>query len=148
MKYIDEYRDAEPVRKLARVIRRLTTRPWTLMEICGGQTHSIVKFGLDELLPSEITLVHGPGCPVCVTPVGIVDQALAIAKRPEVLLCDEPTGALDSKTGIRVIDALLTINAQLGTTTLIIPFGPALNEPASEDPVRSLYVFPLIWPSV
>ena len=64
MKYVDEYRDAALVHKLAGTIARMTTRPWTIMEICGGQTHAIVKFGLDELLPSGITLVHGPGCPV------------------------------------------------------------------------------------
>ena len=64
MKYIDEYRDSVAAQKLARAIRRITTRPWTIMEICGGQTHAIVKFGLDKLLPEAITLVHGPGCPV------------------------------------------------------------------------------------
>lgn len=87
MKYIDEYRDAGAVRKLAADIRRRTSRPWTLMEICGGQTHAIVRFGLDELLPEEISLVHGPGCPVCVTPVEYIDKALEIAARPEVIFC-------------------------------------------------------------
>ena len=69
MKYIDEYRDASAARRLARSIWQAVTRPWAIMEICGGQTHSIVKFGLDELLPDSLTLIHGPGCPVCVTPV-------------------------------------------------------------------------------
>lgn len=87
MKYLDEYRDAVLAHKLARKIVRLTTRPWTLMEVCGGQTHAIVKFGLDELLPSQIELVHGPGCPVCVTPVELVDKAIEIAARPEVVFC-------------------------------------------------------------
>jgi len=87
MKYIDEYRDAEAARRYAEAIARLTTRPWTLMEICGGQTHAIVKFGVDELLPPEITLVHGPGCPVCVTPVELIDKAIDIAARPEVIFC-------------------------------------------------------------
>jgi hydrogenase expression/formation protein HypD len=87
MKYIDEYRDAEAAEHFAHAIRRITTRPWTLMEICGGQTHAIVKFGLDELLPPEIRLVHGPGCPVCVTPVELIDKAVAIAARPEVIFC-------------------------------------------------------------
>jgi hydrogenase expression/formation protein HypD len=87
MKYIDEYRDAEAARRYAEAIARITTRPWTLMEICGGQTHAIVKFGVDELLPSEITLVHGPGCPVCVTPVELLDKAIDIAARPEVIFC-------------------------------------------------------------
>ena len=87
MKYLDEYRDADAVRKAAELIRRACTRPWTLMEICGGQTHSIMRFGLEELLPQEIALVHGPGCPVCVTPVEILDEAMEIAARPEVTFC-------------------------------------------------------------
>lgn len=85
MKYIDEYRDAEAAHDLAEAIRRITTRPWTLMEICGGQTHAIVKFGVDELLPSQITLLHGPGCPVCVTPVELIDKATEIAALPGVI---------------------------------------------------------------
>ncbi|MDE3067415.1 MAG: hydrogenase formation protein HypD [Verrucomicrobiota bacterium] len=85
MKFLDEYRDAALARRLAGEIHRATTRPWTLMEICGGQTHAIVKFGIDELLPEHITLVHGPGCPVCVTPVEIIDQALDIAARRDVI---------------------------------------------------------------
>ena len=87
MKFLDEYRRAEDARKLAAAIRRVTTRPWSIMEVCGGQTHSIVRFGLDTLLPDEITLIHGPGCPVCVTPMEIIDKALAIAARPEVIFC-------------------------------------------------------------
>jgi hydrogenase expression/formation protein HypD len=87
MKFIDEYRDAQAAQQLARAIHRLTTRPWTIMEVCGGQTHAIVKFGVDELLPPAITLVHGPGCPVCVTPVGLIDKAIDIASRPEVIFC-------------------------------------------------------------
>ncbi len=87
MKYLDEYRDAGAAQTLAREIARTTTRPWSLMEVCGGQTHAIVKFGIDELLPKEITLVHGPGCPVCVTPVELIDKALQIAARPEVIFC-------------------------------------------------------------
>lgn len=87
MKYVDEFRDRELVRALSAAIRRLVTRPHTLMEICGGQTHTIVKYGIDELLPKEITLVHGPGCPVCVTPVELIDKALAIARQPGVIFC-------------------------------------------------------------
>ncbi len=87
MKYLDEYRDAELVRKTVAEIHRVTTRPWTIMEICGGQTHSIVKNGLDQLLPPEIELVHGPGCPVCVTPLELIDKAIAIASRPDVIFC-------------------------------------------------------------
>jgi hydrogenase expression/formation protein HypD len=87
MKFVDEYRDAAPTRKLAAAIARRAARPWTIMEICGGQTHSIVKFGLDELLPPTITLVHGPGCPVCVTPVELIDAAVALAARPGTTVC-------------------------------------------------------------
>ncbi len=85
MKYIDEYREADSARKLAELIRRSTTREWNIMEICGGQTHAIVKFGIDFLLPKEINLVHGPGCPVCVTPLELIDKAIAIASRPGVI---------------------------------------------------------------
>ncbi len=85
MKYIDEYRDAQAVRRFARAIERITTREWQIMEVCGGQTHAIVKFGIDELLPPQITLLHGPGCPVCVTPVELIDKAVEIASRPNVI---------------------------------------------------------------
>ena len=85
MKFLDEYRDAELAQKLAREIHRITTKPWTIMEVCGGQTHAIVKFGIDELLPKQTTLIHGPGCPVCVTPLEMIDKALEIAARPGVI---------------------------------------------------------------
>jgi hydrogenase expression/formation protein HypD len=87
VKFIDEYRDAAGAQGYARAIRALATRPWTIMEVCGGQTHAIVRFGIDELLPPALTLVHGPGCPVCVTPVDLIDRAIAIASRPEVVFC-------------------------------------------------------------
>jgi hydrogenase expression/formation protein HypD len=87
MKYRDEYRDADACRRLAEAIAGAVTRPWTLMEVCGGQTHAIVRFGIDALLPPDISLLHGPGCPVCVTPVEHVDKAIEIAARPEVILC-------------------------------------------------------------
>lgn len=87
MKFIDEYRDAKAAQRYAGLIARVTTKPWTIMEVCGGQTHAIVKFGVDELLPKEITLVHGPGCPVCVTPVELIDKAIEIASRPDVIFC-------------------------------------------------------------
>src|SRR3974390_1705995 len=85
MKYLDEYRDAGLARALAARIRARATRQWTLMEICGGQTHTIMRYGLPELLPEEIELVHGPGCPVCVAPLEIVDRAIEIAARPGVI---------------------------------------------------------------
>jgi len=87
MKFLDEYRDYKAVQQMAQAIRRSTTRPWTLMEVCGGQTYTIVKTGLQDLLPEGITLVHGPGCPVCVTPLDMIDRAVAIAQRSEVILC-------------------------------------------------------------
>jgi len=85
MKYIEEYRDARLARGLIAEIRRMLTRPWVIMEICGGQTHAIMRYGLDQLLPGEIELVHGPGCPVCVTSLELVDKALAIASMPNVI---------------------------------------------------------------
>ena len=87
MKYVDEYRGADEVRQLAESLRRKVTRAWNLMEVCGGQTHAILRFGLDRLIPPEIRLIHGPGCPVCVTPIEMIDKALAIASRPEVIFC-------------------------------------------------------------
>ena len=87
MKYVDEFRDPEAARRLSEAIARITSRSWTIMEICGGQTHSIVRHGIDRMLPDGISLLHGPGCPVCVTPMGVIDAAIAIAKRPEVILC-------------------------------------------------------------
>jgi hydrogenase expression/formation protein HypD len=87
MKYVDEYRDHAVAQKLIAEIKRTVTRPWVLMEVCGGQTHSIVKYGLDYLLPKEVELVHGPGCPVCVTPLEMIDRAHAIARKPGVIFC-------------------------------------------------------------
>jgi len=85
MKFVTEYRDAELVRKTTYEIQRIVTKPWVIMEICGGQTHAIVRHGLDQLLPDEIEMVHGPGCPVCVTPLELIDKALAIASQPNVI---------------------------------------------------------------
>lgn len=85
MRHIDEYRDREMARKIAEGIASITTRPWTLMEVCGGQTHAIVRYGLESLLPATLTLIHGPGCPVCVTPIEQIDRAIAIASRAGVI---------------------------------------------------------------
>jgi hydrogenase expression/formation protein HypD len=85
MKYLDEYRDAEVAAGVVREIQRTVTRPWVIMEVCGGQTHSIVRYGLDQMLPPEVELVHGPGCPVCVTALETIDRAHAIAVRPDVI---------------------------------------------------------------
>ncbi|MFH1018742.1 MAG: hydrogenase formation protein HypD [Pseudomonadota bacterium] len=86
MKFIDEYRDPEQAKKYAEAIRSIVSRPWTIMEVCGGQTHTIVKFGLDQFLPDKVTLLHGPGCPVCVTPVEKIDQAIDLSLRPGLIL--------------------------------------------------------------
>jgi hydrogenase expression/formation protein HypD len=87
MKYLDEYRDAALAQTLLDKIRRVQKHSWMLMEVCGGQTHSIVKYGVDDLLPKGIELVHGPGCPVCVTPLELIDKAHAIASKPDVIFC-------------------------------------------------------------
>ncbi len=87
MRFVNEYREAKFADPYVRALARITTRPWTVMEVCGGQTHTVVKFGLDGLLPSQVTLVHGPGCPVCVTPVESLDTAMEIASRDEVIFC-------------------------------------------------------------
>ena len=87
MKFLSEYRDQKAAEQFVAAIRQKVTRPWTIMEICGGQTHTIVKSGLEDLLPKEITLVHGPGCPVCVTPIELIDKAVAIAGRPDAIFC-------------------------------------------------------------
>jgi hydrogenase expression/formation protein HypD len=87
VKYLDEFRNPELARRLFDEIRATVTRPWALMEVCGGQTHSIIRHGIDQLLPPEIELIHGPGCPVCVTPLEVIDKALEIASRPGVVFC-------------------------------------------------------------
>jgi hydrogenase expression/formation protein HypD len=86
MKYLDEYRDAKIARGIAAEIRRRSTRPWVLMEICGGQTHTLMRYGIDDLLGDRMQLVHGPGCPVCVTPIETIDRAIALARMPDVTL--------------------------------------------------------------
>jgi hydrogenase expression/formation protein HypD len=87
VKYLDEYRDQRVAQKIVDEIKKTITRPWVLMEVCGGQTHSIVKYGLDCLLPEQVELVHGPGCPVCVTSLEMIDRAHAIARMPDVIFC-------------------------------------------------------------
>ena len=87
MKFIDEYRDEKLARNVLDEISRILTTRWVIMEVCGGQTHAIVKYGLDQMFPRMLELVHGPGCPVCVTPLELIDKALAIASRPDVIFC-------------------------------------------------------------
>ena len=87
MKYIDEFNDPELAKRLLDDIHATTTQPWALMEVCGGQTHSIIRHGIDQLIPEQIEMIHGPGCPVCVTPLELIDKALEIASRPDVIFC-------------------------------------------------------------
>jgi hydrogenase expression/formation protein HypD len=87
MKFIDEYRNADAVKKIAAKIKAIGTKPWNIMEVCGGQTHAILRFGIDKLLPADITLLHGPGCPVCVTPVEQIDEAITLASKRNIIFC-------------------------------------------------------------
>ena len=136
MRFIDEYRDADAARTLARGLARITTRPWTLMEVCGGQTHSIVRFGLDALLPEGVTLVHGPGCPVCVTPVELIDKAVAIASRPDVVLCSFGDMVRVPGTG----KDLLTVKAEGGDVRVLYSPLDALDV-ARRTPERQVVFF-------
>jgi len=136
MKFLDEYRDAKAAQRYARLIRRMTTRPWTIMEVCGGQTHAIVKFGVDELLPKEITLVHGPGCPVCVTPVELINKAITIASRPEVIFCS--FGDMLRVPGTE--KDLLSVKAAGGDVRIVYSPLDAL-ELARKNPARQVVFF-------
>jgi hydrogenase expression/formation protein HypD len=87
MKYLTEFRNGQIAQRMAREIASITTRPWKIMEVCGGQTHAIIKNGIDQMLPAGVEMIHGPGCPVCVTPLELIDKALAIAAQPGVIFC-------------------------------------------------------------
>ena len=115
MKYVDEFRSPEAVQGLASRIDALTRHPWTIMEVCGGQTHAIVRYGLDRLLPPAITLIHGPGCPVCVTPIELIDAACTLARLPHVTLCS--FGDMLRVPGS--CEDLLTVKAQGGDIRII-----------------------------
>jgi hydrogenase expression/formation protein HypD len=136
MKFVDEYRDPDAAVRYARALGRITTRTWTIMEVCGGQTHAIVKFGVDELLPPSLTLVHGPGCPVCVTPVELIEKALEIASRPDVIFCS--FGDMLRVPG-RSKD-LLTIKAEGGDVRIVYSPLDALGI-ARENPAREVVFF-------
>ena len=136
MKYLDEYRDGRIARAYARAIASITTRPWTIMEICGGQTHTIVKCGIEDLLPETMTLVHGPGCPVCVTPVGLIDKAVAIASRPEVLF----TSFGDMMRVPGSAKDLLAVKAEGGDVRIVYSPLDAVKL-AQEHPDRSVVFF-------
>jgi hydrogenase expression/formation protein HypD len=136
MKFVDEYRNREAVQSLVAAIRTATTHPWTIMEICGGQTHAIVKHGLDALLPPEITLVHGPGCPVCVTPVELIDRAIAIASLPGVIF----TSFGDMLRVPGSSKDLLSVKAEGGDVRVLYSPLDAVRL-ASENPNRSVVFF-------
>lgn len=136
MRYLDEYRDGDAAEKLLREIARIATHPWTMMEVCGSHTHALLKYGIDRLLPEQITLIHGPGCPVCVTPIEIVDQALALASWPDVIFTSYgdmlrvPGSAKD----------LLTVKAEGGDVRMVYSPLDALKV-ARENPAKRVIFF-------
>ena len=136
MKLVDEFRDRRWAEACARQIAAATTRPWAIMEICGGQTHSIVRYGIDELLPKAITLLHGPGCPVCVTPLELIDKALFIAARPEVIFCSFGDMLRVPGTG----GDLFSVKAQGGDVRIVYSPLDAL-QVARENPSRQVVFF-------
>lgn len=136
MKFMDEYRDAHAAQRYAEAIKRTVTRPWTLMELCGGQTHAIVKFGIEALLPSTITLIHGPGCPVCVTPIELIDKAIQIAAQPGVIFCS--FGDMLRVPGSTT--DLLSIKAQGGDVRMVYSPLDALRI-ARENPAKEVVFF-------
>ena len=136
MKYVDEYRDEALAGRYVEAIGQKVSRPWTLMEICGGQTHTLIKFGIDRMLPQEITLVHGPGCPVCVTPIEKIDQASAIAARPEVIFTS--FGDMLRVPGSQ--DDLLRVKARGGDVRIVYSPLDAV-ELARKNPEREVVFF-------
>ena len=136
MKFIDEYRDANAVQRYAQALKRITQKSWTIMEVCGGQTHSIVKFGIDELLPESVTLVHGPGCPVCVTPVELIEKAIEVASIPNVIFCS--FGDMLRVPGIS--RDLLTVKAAGGDVRIVYSPLDALKL-AIDNPQREVVFF-------
>jgi hydrogenase expression/formation protein HypD len=136
MRHVDEYRDPAAVRAVVDRIRATVTHPWTLIEVCAGQTHSILKFGMDELLPEAVRLVHGPGCPVCVTPLERIDRAIAIASRPDTIFCS--FGDMLRVPGSR--DDLLKVKARGGDVRIVYSPLDALRL-ARHNPSRKVVFF-------
>jgi hydrogenase expression/formation protein HypD len=136
MRLVDEFRDPELALEWSRSLHKLATRPWNIMEVCGGQTHSILRFGIDQLLPKHVTLLHGPCCPVCVTPIELIDQAIALARRPDVIFTSfgdmlrVPGSATD----------LLTVKAQGGDVRILYSPLEALRL-ARENPAKEVIFF-------
>lgn len=136
MKYVDEFRDPKAVEALSKQIHQITCHPWTIMEVCGGQTHAIVKYGLDRLLPPDINLIHGPGCPVCVTPIELIDAACKLARLPEVILCS--FGDMLRVPGTH--EDLLKVKAQGGDVRIIYSPLDAVAI-AQANPSRQIVIF-------
>jgi hydrogenase expression/formation protein HypD len=136
VKFVDEFRDAKTAARYAAQIAREATRPWTIMEVCGGQTHAIVRFGIDQLLPGGVCLVHGPGCPVCVTPVEMIDKALEIAAAPGTILCS--FGDMLRVPGTR--GNLLAVKANGGDVRIVYSPLDAL-QVARDNPAREVVFF-------
>ncbi|MCX7984453.1 MAG: hydrogenase formation protein HypD [Bacteroidetes bacterium] len=136
MRFVHEYRKASGVNLLAQQIHRTVTKPWTIMEVCGGQTHSIISYGVDELLPPEVTLVHGPGCPVCVTPLEIIDKAIIVASRPDVIF----TSFGDMMRVPGSMKDLLTVKAEGGDVRIVYSPLDALNI-AIQNPKKKVVFF-------
>jgi hydrogenase expression/formation protein HypD len=136
VRYLDEYRDGDAARKLLDAISRAVTRTWTIMEVCGSQTHSFLKYGIDRMLPEQVVLIHGPGCPVCVTPVEIIDKAIALASRADVMLASYgdmlrvPGSAKD----------LLSVKAEGGDVRMVYSSPDALRL-AREHPDKKVVFF-------
>ena len=136
MKYVDEYRDPDAAQKYAEAIAKAVTRPWKIMEVCGGQTHAIVRFGIQDLLPDAVELVHGPGCPVCVTPLDMVDKAIDIASQPGVIFCS--FGDMLRVPGSE--KDLLTVRAEGGDVRTVYSPLDAVKI-ANENPERDVVFF-------
>lgn len=136
MKYLDEFGDPDLAKRLVDQVHEATTQRWAIMEVCGGQTHSIIRHGIDQLLPEGLELIHGPGCPVCVTPLAVIDQALAIARRPEVIFCS--FGDMLRVPGSH--DDLFTIKSQGGDVRVVYSPLDALKI-AQENPDRQVVFF-------
>ena len=136
MRYLDEYRDGAAAQKMLREIARTITHPWTVMEVCGSQTHALLKYGIDRLLPDELTLIHGPGCPVCVTPVEIIAQAIALAARPDVIFASYGDMLRVPGSG----KDLLSVRAEGGDVRMVYSPLDALKL-ARENPDKKLVFF-------
>ena len=152
MRHLAEYRDADTARRLAAEIRRIVTRPWAIMEVCGGQTHSIIRNGIDQLLPPEVEMIHGPGCPVCVTPIEVIDRALAIAARPGVIFCSfgdmlrvpgsqgdlfrVKAGGGDVRVVYSPLDAVKLARAHPGREVVLLAIGFETTAPANAMAVK------------